>query len=104
MKDYDEYDDEKNKRNERKFKPDFEPKFDGTTWPKFNNFKSDMGKMIYEKLMFDNSNPKQDIHFTFIPFLSGRPNRELIINSDDIINLKIAFGIAKTINEFCLLV
>jgi len=103
MKDYDEYDDEKNKRNDRKFNSDFEPKLDGPTLPKFNNFKSDMGKMIYEKLI-GNSTPEQDIHFTFIPFLSGRPNRKLIINGDDIMNLKIAFGTSKTIDEFCLVV
>jgi hypothetical protein len=34
-----------------------------------------------------------------IPFLCGRPNRDLIINEDDICNLKIAFGITNTIDE-----
>lgn len=87
----DDYEDE----NEKKNKPDFEPKLDGPTWPKF---KSDMDKIIYKE------SPEQDIRFTFIPFLGGHPKRELVINNDDIMNLIIALETSKTIEKFCLLV
>ena len=36
----------------------------------------------------------------FIPFLGGRPNREKIIKSDDIINLTIALNSSKSFEEF----
>jgi len=35
-----------------------------------------------------------------IPFLGGRPNRSLDINSDDIVNLVIACNTCSTLEEF----
>ena len=35
-----------------------------------------------------------------IPFLGGRPQRESIINSDDIVNLLIACNTCSTLEEF----
>ncbi|MBD3261782.1 MAG: hypothetical protein GF334_08990 [Candidatus Altiarchaeales archaeon] len=35
-----------------------------------------------------------------IPFKGGRPERDVIINDDDICNLKIALGTAQSLNEF----
>lgn len=36
----------------------------------------------------------------YIPFLSGRPDRELVINQDDITNLKIVLYITTTVKDF----
>jgi hypothetical protein len=35
-----------------------------------------------------------------IPFLQGRPDRELPINHDDMINLAILLNTCKTVDEF----
>lgn len=35
-----------------------------------------------------------------IPFLTGRPERDTIISNDDIMNLKIALNVCKTLDEF----
>jgi hypothetical protein len=37
---------------------------------------------------------------SFIPFLTGRPKREENIDSDDLINLRIALFTSKTFEEF----
>lgn len=39
-----------------------------------------------------------------IDFLSGRPERNTVIGSDDITNLQIALNTATTIDEFCVVV
>jgi len=36
-----------------------------------------------------------------IPFMGGRPEREIDINNDDILNLKIALETSKNIKELC---
>ncbi|MBN1980759.1 MAG: hypothetical protein JW795_04465 [Chitinivibrionales bacterium] len=36
----------------------------------------------------------------YIGFLEGRPNREKVINPDDMCNLTIALNTTKTIDEF----
>lgn len=36
----------------------------------------------------------------YIPFLAGRPNRETIINNDDIMNLRITLETTKDVKEF----
>jgi len=36
----------------------------------------------------------------YIPLFSGRPNRNLTIQKDDILNLKIALARAKSLEEF----
>jgi hypothetical protein len=36
----------------------------------------------------------------FIPFLGGRPNRETVINMDDIVNLEILLNTTKSVDEF----
>lgn len=38
------------------------------------------------------------------PELSKRPERNTVINDDDIVNLQIALNTATTINEFCAVV
>jgi len=35
-----------------------------------------------------------------IPFLGGRPERDTVICSDDIVNIKIACGACKSLEEF----
>jgi hypothetical protein len=35
-----------------------------------------------------------------IPFLAGRPNREMAINDDDLLNLTILLNTAKSLEEF----
>jgi hypothetical protein len=40
----------------------------------------------------------------YIPFLSGRPNREIIIGKDDLINLAIVLNTANTVEEFIKLI
>lgn len=37
---------------------------------------------------------------SYIPFLTGRPRRDTTINSDDLINLQIAFFTSKTLEDF----
>jgi len=39
-----------------------------------------------------------------ISFLQGRPNRETVINGDDILNLKIALETSKDVESFLALV
>ena len=39
-----------------------------------------------------------------IAFLDGRPNRNNVIDQNDIIDLQIALGTANTIKEFCAMV
>jgi hypothetical protein len=34
-----------------------------------------------------------------IPLFDGKPKRELVINPDDLLNLKIALGTSKTVEE-----
>jgi hypothetical protein len=36
----------------------------------------------------------------YIPYLSGRPNRDQVINNDDINNLKIALGTTSNVLDF----
>ena len=36
----------------------------------------------------------------YIPFLEGRPNRDTVISSDDVLNLKIALNQSSTFKEF----
>jgi hypothetical protein len=36
----------------------------------------------------------------YIPFLEGRPNRDTVISSDDILNLKIALNQSSSFKEF----
>ena len=36
----------------------------------------------------------------YIPFLGGRPHRETIINSDDILNLSILLNTTDSVDEF----
>ncbi len=48
--------------------------------------------------------PDQLSNSSFIPFLEGRPNRDGIINNEDIINLKIALNVSKSLQEFLSLV
>jgi hypothetical protein len=36
----------------------------------------------------------------YIPFLGGRPKREIIINKDDITDLEITLNLCFTVNEF----
>jgi hypothetical protein len=36
----------------------------------------------------------------YIPFLSGRPKREMTINANDVMNLKIALNTTGSIEEF----
>lgn len=40
----------------------------------------------------------------FIPFLEGRPNRDSAINTEDLLNLKIALNTAKSLDDFLSLV
>lgn len=35
-----------------------------------------------------------------IPFLGGRPDRDTVINDDDIANLKINLNVTKSVDEF----
>lgn len=41
---------------------------------------------------------------SFIPFLTGRPRRDNTINTDDILNLQIAFFTSKTLEEFLMVI
>lgn len=36
----------------------------------------------------------------YIPFLSGRPDREKIINQEDMTNLKINLNVCNTVEDF----
>jgi len=36
----------------------------------------------------------------YIPFLSGRPNRDSVIGNDDLMNLEIAFNTTNSVDEF----
>jgi len=38
-----------------------------------------------------------------IPFLGGRPDRETVISTDDILNLQIALNTAQDLEKFCAL-
>ena len=40
-------------------------------------------------------------HRRQLELFEGRPKRDTIINSEDILNLKIALGTCKSIKEFC---
>lgn len=53
-------------------------------------FISDRRRVKLEKIMDPN----------YIPLYSGRPNRDKIINSDDIANLKIALETTSNVPEF----
>ncbi|NLE00978.1 MAG: hypothetical protein GX640_14015 [Fibrobacter sp.] len=41
--------------------------------------------------------PRVDIQ---IPFMAGRPQREAVVNQDDIVNLQIACNTCNSIEEF----
>jgi hypothetical protein len=96
----DSYDERDEERRKMEFKPDFESPFH---------------KKIYEHLhktitgmapneLSDNLKKSNIADKVSIPFLGGRPDRELVINGDDILNLQIALETSKTIKEFCLVV
>jgi hypothetical protein len=36
----------------------------------------------------------------YIPFLSGRPEREIIINGDDLMNLEIMMNTTNSVEDF----
>jgi len=36
----------------------------------------------------------------YIPFLSGRPERETVINADDLMNLEIVMNTTNSVEEF----
>lgn len=44
--------------------------------------------------------PPDQLNSFFIPFLEGRPERDTIINKEDILNLKIALNTAKSLQDF----
>lgn len=46
----------------------------------------------------EKANEKRKV--TGIPFMAGRPRRETVICSDDLMNLKIALATCKTLEEF----
>lgn len=43
---------------------------------------------------------KQAVSKDFIPWKGGRPERETVINDEDICNLKIALGTAQSLEHF----
>ena len=49
----------------------------------------------HRRVKLENVNEKD-----YIPFLGGRPDREKIIKSDDIVNLSIALNASKSFEEF----
>jgi len=51
------------------------------------------------KPLFDTSKSKPRWAY-YIPPMSGRPNRDKVIDDDDICNLKIAIETSKTTEEF----
>jgi hypothetical protein len=61
-----------------------------------------MEKNLERKKVID----KRSIHLEnvlrpdYIPFLSGRPNRETVIGKDDMMNLAIVLNTTNTIEEF----
>lgn len=60
--------------------------------------------MPYEDMM-----PKSSVRSfnrfrdSYIPFLSGRPERERVIGKDDVLNLLIAMNTAQSLDQFCIL-
>jgi hypothetical protein len=53
----------------------------------------------HRRVKLENVNRKD-----YIPFLGGRPNREKVIKSDDVLNLSIALNTSKSLEEFLNLV
>lgn len=58
---------------------------------------SAMKRSVYDK---QNVRLEEVAREDYIPFLSGRPFRELIINEDDIMNLIIAMNTSHSLEEF----
>lgn len=48
------------------------------------------------------NDPQLPLHYMTrrIPFMGGRPKRDTVINSDDIINLVIACNTCSSVDEF----
>jgi hypothetical protein len=72
-----------------------------------------MNREMYNKEMYDMLQSHKDNlkkhkeyleNLSKIPFLGGRPERETIIDENDIINLKIALETSKNFKEFLSLV
>jgi hypothetical protein len=58
-----------------------------------------ISKITPEKIRNQDSNETSLIERS-IPFLGGRPARDVLINSDDIINLIIATNTCSSLEEF----
>ena len=61
-----------------------------------------MEKNLQKKKVIDKRSVKLEnvLKPDYIPFLSGRPNRENVIGKDDLINLAIVLNTTETVEEF----
>jgi hypothetical protein len=61
-----------------------------------------MEKNLEKKKVIDRRSVKLEnvMKPDYIPFLSGRPNRETVIGKDDLMNLAIVLNTAMTVEEF----
>jgi hypothetical protein len=61
-----------------------------------------MEKKLEKKNVIDKRSIKLEnvLKPDYIPFLSGRPERETVIGKDDLMNLEIAIGTTTTVDEF----
>jgi hypothetical protein len=61
-----------------------------------------MEKNLEKKKVIDRRSVKLEnvMKPDYIPFLSGRPNRETIIGKDDLMNMAIALNTTDSVEEF----
>jgi hypothetical protein len=61
-----------------------------------------MEKNLEKKKVIDRRSIKLEnvLKPDYIPFLSGRPNRETVIGKDDLMNLEIVINTTNTVEDF----
>lgn len=61
-----------------------------------------MEKNMEKKHVIDKRSIKLEdvLKADYIPFLSGRPERETVIGKEDLMNLEIVLNTTKTVEEF----
>lgn len=86
------------KRRQEKFRPDVRKSFSNRNEQIYKHLEKAIGSMKTHEL--NHELRESGLKMVRIPFMGGRPERDIVINSDDIINLQIAFGTCKTLKEF----
>ena len=93
----DDFEAEEKKRQER-FRPDVRKPLSPGNEQIYKHLERAIGSMKTHELNHELS--ESGLKMVRIPFLGGRPERDTIIGSDDIMNLQIALETCKTFKEF----